>query len=127
MFHSYRCVNPNKEETDLKYIPKESITPEVCKKAVSESYLALADVPRHFITPELCLIAIKQNSAALRHVPDDILEELKQLALERGRMMNASKKIGMLELLWQLRFEDLAHKPTELQTRGECNGGFVSS
>ena len=120
------CMNPPEEKTDLKYIPKESITPELCKKAVSESYLALADVPKHFITPELCLFAVKQNSQALRHIPADILEELKQLALERWRMNKASQKIGrldLLELLWQLRSEDLAPKPTEVQTRGECNGG----
>ena len=50
------------------------------------------------------------------------LEELKQLALERGLIKPTRKKIGMLELRRRLS-EDLARKPTEVQTRGECNEG----
>jgi hypothetical protein len=52
---------------DLAFVPKESITYELCKIAVSGDGRALAFVPDHLKTRGLVLIAVLENGYAIRY------------------------------------------------------------
>ena len=55
----------------LRFVPRELITPELCKLAVEQESRALVFVPEQLKTPELCKIAVKENGTALDFVPEE--------------------------------------------------------
>jgi len=55
---------------NLKYVPENIKTAEVCNAAIAENGAALEWVPEKLKTAKLCLAAIKGNGYALSFVPD---------------------------------------------------------
>lgn len=54
---------------DIKFVPKELITDELCMAAVEQSSWALGYVPDEFKTQAMCLSAVTRNGWAMRDVP----------------------------------------------------------
>jgi hypothetical protein len=57
---------------DLRYIPEQLRTEELCKLSVQKNGWTLRFVPEKYKTPELCETAIKQNGSVLMDVPDEL-------------------------------------------------------
>lgn len=68
---------------NIKEVPDEFKTPELCKIAVEEDGMALKYVPDKLKTPELCKIAVEDGGMTLEYVPDKLITfELCKLAVE---------------------------------------------
>lgn len=70
---------------NLRYIPIEKRTSELCFSAVLENPLALQFVPEKYKTYSLCRIAVKNSGMALEYVPKEIrTPELCYLAITKS-------------------------------------------
>ena len=87
---------------DLKFIPDEYKTKELCDLAVQQNGLALQYVPKHLRTPYLYEIAVKQDGMALEYVP----KEFKTLELCKIAVKNNGSALG--------------YTPEELKTEELC-------
>ena len=111
---------------DLKYIPKEYITKELCELAVKQNGRALRYVPLEYKTEELCKLAIQEDGWSLKYIPDELKTlELYELAVQKNGMALyhvpdelRTKKI--YEMAVQQNGASLGYISTELRTKELC-------
>lgn len=73
---------------EIRYVPREVLTVEMCLIAVASDGAYIRDVPARLRTPEICLEAIRSNPVAFYHVDRSMLTEEMCLALvEQDGMM----------------------------------------
>jgi hypothetical protein len=79
--------------TNIEYVPNKLITPELCKIAVADkARAAIKYVPDKFKTPELYKYAVEQSGFNLKYVPDELkTPELYKIAVENDK--NAFKYV----------------------------------
>ncbi|MEO6178101.1 MAG: polymer-forming cytoskeletal protein [Flavobacterium circumlabens] len=74
---------------DLKLVPKEFKTEELCNLALDITYYALPFVNKDFITAELCRKLVEKDGFAIREIPDQfITEELCWKAAQSGTLIS---------------------------------------
>ena len=109
----------------LEYVPDKLKTPELCKIAVENDYSALEFVPNKLMTPELCKLAVEEYGGALRYVPDKFkTPELCKIAVEdEGDLKYVPDKFKTPELC-KIAVENnrwaLKHVPDKLMTPELC-------
>ena len=70
---------------NMKYIPEQLRTKELCELAIKQNGSSLYYVPECLKTPEFCEVAVKNYGHALQFVPDEIItKELCELAIKQN-------------------------------------------
>ena len=96
---------------NLRLVPEEYRTKELCELAVKQNGEALYYVLEKYITQELCNLAVQQNGMALEFVPLELRTSLYKLAIQNNG-------------------EALQHVPEEYRTKELCelavkNNGYA--
>ena len=111
---------------DLKFIPSEYITKELCELAVQKNGHSLNYVPEHLKTPEFCEVAVKNHGYALQYVPDELItKELFKLAVQSNEcalkwIPKELRTKELCELAIEQDGNNLAYVPDEYKTQELC-------
>ena len=74
-----------KDGFNLRFVPEELRTKELCELAVKDEALTLQYVPEELRTYKLCYVAIKNDGTTLEFVPEELrTKELCDIALAHG-------------------------------------------
>lgn len=97
-----------KNSYDFEFVPKEFITPELCKVACSQDYgSALEYVPLSMRTEELCNIAVGRDGENLAFVPDS----LKTIPICISALLDDAKNLRFIPYeRYPVVFEELLRK-----------------
>lgn len=97
---------------DLRLVPKEFKTEELCNLVLKNTFYALPYVNEEFITPELCEKLVKKDGFAIQVIPDEfITKELCFKAAENGTMLRLIPEDYYSEELILLAFKNGRHEP----------------
>ena len=116
--------------TDLRFVPRELITLELCEKAVDQDYYnseVFRFVPEEFKTFEMCNLVVQQSGRNLEYVPEHLktyemcemgVEDKYGYALEYVPMEFRTPELcekAVMDEIWNLK-----HVPEELRTLELC-------
>jgi hypothetical protein len=97
---------------DLKLVPKEFKTEELCNLALNISYHALSFIDENLITFEFCDKLVGKDGFAIQVIPDEfITKELCFKAAEKGTMLRLIPSAYYSEELILLIFKNGKHQP----------------
>lgn len=97
---------------DLKLVPKQFKTEELCNLALNITYHALPFVDQDFINSELCEKLVSKDGFAIQVIPDEfITKELSFKAAENGTMLRLIPEEYYSEELIVLVFKNGKHQP----------------
>lgn len=97
---------------DLKLVPEEFKTEELCNLALNITYHALPFVDQDFITSELCEKLVSKDGFAIQVIPDEfITKKLSFEAAENGTMLRLIPEEYYSEELILLVFKNGKHQP----------------
>lgn len=69
------CMEYVKLGGDLREIPKELLTREMCMMAVAKNGLYIGYVPKEYLDEELCMVALRKNRNAIERIPREMINE----------------------------------------------------
>lgn len=97
---------------DLKLVPKEFKTEELCNLALNSTYHALPFIDQNLITPELCDKLVSKDGFAIQVIPDEfITKELCFKVAENGTMLGLIPQEYYSEELILSVFKNGKHQP----------------
>lgn len=97
---------------DLKLVPREFKTKELCELALNTTFHALPFVNQEFITPELCERLVDKDGFAIQKIPDDfITKELCLKAAKSGTLISLIPIEFYSEELILMTFKNGKHEP----------------
>jgi hypothetical protein len=97
---------------DLKLVPKEFKTEELCNLALNISYHALSFIDENLITFEFCDTLVGRDGFAIQVIPDEFMtKELCFKAAEKGTMLRLIPEEYYSEELILLVFKNGKHRP----------------
>jgi hypothetical protein len=111
---------------DLRLVPENCMTEDICKLAVKKNGLALQFIPEHLIIEELCELAIQQNGWSLKWVPYELrTKDFCEMAVKQnGRSLKfiqqKERTYKLCELAVQNNGSALSNVPKELITKKIC-------
>ena len=111
---------------DLRFIPEELKTQELCESAVQKDGWSLYYVPKEYKTPELCKIAIQEEGHSLNCIPKELITfELCELAVQKaGYTLRFAPLYLRTKELCELAIHQnglaLEYVPYELRTKEIC-------
>ncbi|MHC0439285.1 polymer-forming cytoskeletal protein [Flavobacterium sp. 3-210] len=97
---------------DLKLVPKQFKTEELCNLALNITFYALSFIDQDFITSELCEKLVNKDGFAIQVIPDEfITKELSFKAAENGTMLRLIPEEYYSEELILLVFKNGRYEP----------------
>lgn len=97
---------------DLKLVPKQFKTEELCNLALGITYHALSFVDQDLISSELCERLVSKDGFAIQVIPDEfVTKELCFKAAEKGTMLRLIPSAYYSEELILLVFKNGKHQP----------------
>jgi hypothetical protein len=97
---------------NLKLVPKEFKTEELCNLALSKTFHALPFIDQDLITYELCEILVSKDGFAIQVIPDEfVTKELSFKAAKSGTLLRLIPEEYYSEELILLVFKNGRHEP----------------
>ncbi|MEZ0183784.1 polymer-forming cytoskeletal protein [Flavobacterium oncorhynchi] len=97
---------------DLKLVPKQFKTEEICNLALNITFHALPFIKQNLITYELCEKLVSKDGFAIQVIPDEfVTKELCFKAAEKGTMLRLIPSAYYSEELILLVFKNGKHQP----------------
>lgn len=97
---------------DLKLVPYQYRTKELCELALNITSHALPFINQEFITPELCERLVKKDGFAIQKIPDEfITQQLCLIAAQSGTLISLLPKEFYSEELILTTFKNGKHEP----------------
>jgi hypothetical protein len=110
--YEYWCDRVLANYRDLKLVPEEFKTEELCNLALNITYHALPFVDQDLITSELCEKLVSKDGFAIQVIPDEfITKELCFKAAENGTTLSLIPSAYYSEELILLVFKNGKHQP----------------